>query len=214
METLSAEKAFYDALRAATESQKIKSISFYPWHKGLDIDISSNLDQDEKDELESLAGDWFYTTDLMYSCDVSPRLNGDQLELEVLYSHNLTEDGAEWDGDGFFQIVGPLIAQQLNKEVEEWDLFVSFDLDASDIQSPEISGLTITLDSEDANVNLEVAISDELKAAIVSYAHQWAVANLQGCSDSNYSYSLNIEDYRTGGNFVESWYKEYLLELI
>jgi hypothetical protein len=215
METLSAEKPFYDALRAGTESQKLKSISFYPWHKGLDIDISGKIDQDEKDELESLAEEWFYTTDLMYSCEVSPRLNGDRLELDVSYSHDLTEDGAEWSGDNFFQTIGPLIAQQLNKEVDECDTFISFELEASDIQSPEISSLTITHDSEDANLGLELTISEELKAAIISYADQWAVANLQECSDSiHYSYSLNIENYETVGSFVESWNEKYLLVLI
>lgn len=206
-QTLEMNKPLYDLVKRLTSKWKSLTLTFSPWHKGLDIDINAEakVTKAQREELEELAGEWFYDFEdgaVQYTTLQLYFTNEDgEISALASYSNNLLDNGEiEWNREELMETVAKSAGKD-PKEITDpdngWSL--SFSIGKTGAKEAKVSNFQL-LDNgtgkrvrlkKDVLAKLQKVILEQVDTSISRQLH--AMGNIYAQMDMP-SYFLEVDD--------------------
>lgn len=206
-QTLEINKPLYDLFKRLTSNWKSLTLTFSPWHKGLDIDINAEakVTKAQREKLEELAGEWFYDFEdgaVQYTTLELYFTNEDgELSALASYSNNLLDNGEiEWDRDRLMETVAKSTGTD-PKEIADHDSgwSISFSIGKTGAKDAKVANFQLLDNGTGKRVRLKKDVLAKLQKVILeqvdsSISRQLqAMGNIYAQMDMP-SYFLEVDD--------------------
>jgi hypothetical protein len=174
---------FYNRLCKVVKAGTFKSIEFSPWHKGCDIEFDATC---RWPELKDLLEEWYY--DRLSSSDLdehtsatfTPYYDGEELTFSVdaYMDYGRDSDISEgWETADFQEFVYNLLPEELKKETDVEDVWVSLDVDYESPDKASITNLSISIDGKKKK-DFAGDITPENQILIRDHVISWCLENI------------------------------------
>lgn len=188
-------KSLYDKIYQLVVENKLKSIDFFPHHKGLELSIDGSIQGEEKAELEENISEMWYDNEFIYRCSLYPKIIDGVLEITALHENDLVEYYSARDNWSIGNLINT-IEEDLSKHIDEelnYDNLSLF-LEGNGNPSMEIYVYELNYYKEGVKKPIELTKNEEIKSKIINYVESWASDNLDNCSKDDINYRIEISD--------------------
>lgn len=189
-------RELYDALEHLVH-EGLKSFSIQTVPKGEIIRFDpAELDNPFPD-IENLIMEFITANDIEPSGTYCLQKLNDHLTIKAaihcdmvdLYSIN-----EQWDSSDLYECIDELLSEEIGESYDEDLIRVNLDLEIHSVSEPLVSNYQIEYRDDDGELEMDLTKNSQLKSAIVSYCHNWALDNNTTDSLADVVLHLSLEE--------------------
>ena len=212
--TCKIKKSLHDKIYQLVTENKLKSIDFFPHHKGLELSIDSSIQGEEKKELEENISEMWYDNEFIYRCSLYPKIIDGVLEITALNENDLVDYGAareNWNFEYLVNNINDELSKHIDEEIKIDNLLLN--LEGNGNFNFIINIYALEYYKEGVKEPIVLTNNDEIKSKIINYVESWATNNLYNCSEDDINYRIEIsESYLY--HLDEYWSSKLDLEIV
>ncbi len=206
----------YDDIKKLTACGQLESITFAPYHKGLDISINDKYKNKEYEILEDQLGDLFYGNEFETGGSFYPIIKDDILKFNVIFEYNLKDFNSAEDNWIFSDLINLLeseLKEILGSDIDPDSLNLNVEMTSQIGDEKIVQSYILIYTNPETLVELDISNKDEIKNKIINYTHEWSINNLYHTSNNDFNFLINIDDSRLF-SFIEYYSDSLELEIV